>query len=736
MLERDKNFPAILLWSLGNEAGWGPALDAAAALARARDPSRPTHYEGGGSRTAATDVVCPMYARPAQVRALAALSLAEEDRPVILCEYAHSMGNSTGNVDAYWAAFEEAPGAQGGFVWDWVDQALIRRAEVAVPDLERLEFAAAAGAGAAAAGAADAYAFSPPPTKLEEREYWAYGGDFGDAPHDGQFVCNGLVWPDRAPKPAAAELKHLQAPVGVAWAAGGGALADGGDDQEELAVRLRNKEWFVSTAGVAWAWRALADGAPLAGGWAPLAGAPALAPREEREVPVPGLRAAVAGAIAAGAAELALEVRAALAAPAPWAPAGHVLLEAQLPVAAPPPPPPAGGARCAAPDAVRDAAAPPGLWVVRSAAEDASFAVDLATGDLVSYAVGGVERLAAPLRPCLYRAATDNDRGGAGGTSHAARWHAAGLGRLRARGVRVSGAGAEVEVSFELAPEPEDPAAAGDAAELVKGVGVGEVGGVHWLAQEQPTAPSPPAAAASAATEGAARVRARWALLAGGHLRGAFEVDAAALLPAPRAPGLRASLPRVGVRLGAPARFAAPAWFGAGPHEAYADRRASAPVRRHALPDVAALHVPYVFPGECGGRAGARWVVLSEESGEGLVAAAAGPAGAALQFSASRHGAEALAAARHEHDLAPAPFTHLHLDAAHMGVGGDDSWSPSVHEEYLVPPAAYAFSLVLAPTRAGAGAPAEQAHTAWRAARADADTAAAAGAPPRFGRVG
>jgi beta-galactosidase/beta-glucuronidase len=215
MYERDKNMPAIAIWSLGNEAGYGPALAAMAGWLRARDPSRPVQYEvrhwqggragwcfgkagalaglvrwrrpaqqpppraalvgsqagrpqrpgrlaalntrkhalqplcnrfarkrtqapthpplqGGGSRTPATDIICPMYARIPQLLAgCAQLDAGEDSRPVVLCEYAHSMGNSTGNLADYWAAFEAHRSLQGGFIWDWADQALVKAGQLA-----------------------------------------------------------------------------------------------------------------------------------------------------------------------------------------------------------------------------------------------------------------------------------------------------------------------------------------------------------------------------------------------------------------------------------------------------------------------------------------------------------------------------------------------------------------------------------------------------------------------------
>jgi beta-galactosidase len=187
MVERDKNRPSVILWSLGNESGYGPNHDAAADWARERDPSRPLHYEGaiardwsGGHR--ATDVVCPMYADVDSIEAYARDSA--DPRPLILCEFSHAMGNSNGGLADYYAAFDRHGALQGGFVWEWIDHG-IRVAD------ER------------------------------GREYWAYGGDFGEARHDANFCADGLVWPDRTPHPAMYELKYLAAPVEVSSLGGG-----------------------------------------------------------------------------------------------------------------------------------------------------------------------------------------------------------------------------------------------------------------------------------------------------------------------------------------------------------------------------------------------------------------------------------------------------------------------------------------------------------------------------------
>lgn len=201
MVARDRNHPSIIAWSLGNESGYGAVHDAMAAWVRRSDASRPVHYEGAlefrlDSEAAATDLICPMYT---PVEAIVDWAKKRRgSRPLILCEYAHAMGNSCGGLADYWAAFERYPGLQGGFVWDWLDQGL---------------------------------------REIDERgrEYWAYGGDFGDQPNDGNFCINGLVWPDRTPHPAMWELKKLMQPVAVTGSAA---------DLRRGRVTIHNKQDF------------------------------------------------------------------------------------------------------------------------------------------------------------------------------------------------------------------------------------------------------------------------------------------------------------------------------------------------------------------------------------------------------------------------------------------------------------------------------------------------------------
>ena len=122
MVERDKNHPSVIIWSLGNEAGDGINFEATSAWIHKRDPSRPVHYERAGRRPH-TDIVCPMYAG---IRSIESYGSQPQTRPLILCEYAHAMGNSVGNLQDYWTVIEKYKHLQGGFIWDWVDQGLLK----------------------------------------------------------------------------------------------------------------------------------------------------------------------------------------------------------------------------------------------------------------------------------------------------------------------------------------------------------------------------------------------------------------------------------------------------------------------------------------------------------------------------------------------------------------------------------------------------------------------------------
>ncbi len=286
MVERDKNHPSVIAWSLGNESGYGANHDAMAGWIRHRDPSRPLHYEGavwgweqGPAGAPASDLICPMYAPIDAIVAWAKADAANDRRPLILCEYSHAMGNSNGGLGDYWDAFETCPGLQGGFIWEWCDHGILRQTE-------------------------------------DGRPYMAYGGDFGDTPNDLNFCCDGIVSADREPHPALWEFKTLAQPVGVVW-----------DDAEAGRIAVLNKRDFTSLADLRGAW-SLEIGGRVAGAGAlpPLSAAPG--ERDTVALELPRLTLAEGE-------EAFLMVRFALTDASPYAPAGHEVAWSQLPVALP-----------------------------------------------------------------------------------------------------------------------------------------------------------------------------------------------------------------------------------------------------------------------------------------------------------------------------------------------------------------------------------------------------------------
>ena len=177
MYERDKNHPCIISWSLGNESGNGICYEAAYDWLKAKDSTRPIQYERA-LYDRNTDIVTIMYP---SVDYLSKYAQKQQERPYIMCEYAHAMGNSCGGLQNYWDTIYKYPQLQGGCIWDWVDQGLLTK-------------------------------------DAQGREFYAYGGDFGEnMPSDGNFCINGLVGPDRKPHPQLAEVKAVYQPIDIEY---------------------------------------------------------------------------------------------------------------------------------------------------------------------------------------------------------------------------------------------------------------------------------------------------------------------------------------------------------------------------------------------------------------------------------------------------------------------------------------------------------------------------------------
>uniref|UniRef100_I1MIR4 beta-galactosidase n=1 Tax=Glycine max TaxID=3847 RepID=I1MIR4_SOYBN len=590
MVERDKNHTCIISWSLGNESGFGTNHFALAGWIRGRDSSRVLHYEGGGSRTPCTDIVCPMYMRVWDMVKIS--NDPTETRPLILCEYSHAMGNSNGNLHIYWEAIDNTFGLQGGFIWDWVDQALVKVYE-------------------------------------DGTKHWAYGGEFGDVPNDLNFCLNGLTFPDRTPHPVLHEVKYLYQPTKVAL--------------KEGKLEIKNTHFFQTTEGLEFSWSISADGYNLGSG---ILGLTHIKPQSSYAVdwqsgPWYSLWAS------ADEEELFLTIMAKLLNSTRWVADGDIVSSAQVQLTA---------RRNIIPHWWHSLVAETlGDTIIVKQQDVWDLTLNTKTGLVESWKVRGVHVMKKGILPCFWRAPIDNDKGG-NSASYLSRWKAAGMDCLHF-----------ITESCSVQNITEN-----SVTILVVFVGVtkGEDGSISNQDKSK----------VLYTTE------MTYTIYASGDV-----IIECNMKPNPDLP----PLPRVGIELNVEKSLDQATWYGRGPFECYPDRKAAAQIAVYEH-NVGELHVPYIVPGESSGRADVRWATFRNKNGFGIYASKYGSS-PPMQMSASYYSTLEFDRATHNEELIEGDSIEIHLDHKHMGLGGDDSWSPCVHKQYLIPPVPYSFSVRLCP---------------------------------------
>ena len=376
MVMRDRNHPSIFMWSLGNESGYGCCHVAMAEAMRKLDTSRPIHYERDQWEKEAitADVTSRMYANIPYMKEYAESS---PKKPFFQCEYCHAMGQGPGLLEAYWQTFNAYPQLMGGCIWEWADHGLVK--------------------------------------EENGEKYYAYGGDFGEWPHDGCFCVDALTYPDRTPHTGLMEYKHVLRPVRAALV-----------DEEKGIVSFRNYYAFLSLSHLAGRYAVVAGEKTFAQGEITLN-----TPAGETEETTLNLGAYPAGAK--------LNFLFTLKEDVSWAKAGHVVAQDQLDLSL-------GYAE----PTVRLPRNSMTLEKTHSGCivKGQDFTVSFNREGMSGFTFHGVNLMESGLRPNLWRAPTDNDNGW---PSISKKWEALGLNRLLCRGdafdVSVNDHAAVIEIS-------------------------------------------------------------------------------------------------------------------------------------------------------------------------------------------------------------------------------------------------------------------------------------------------
>jgi beta-galactosidase/beta-glucuronidase len=666
MAERDKNFASVVMWSLGNEAGYGPNLEAMGEAIRTLDHSnRPIHYESkdigigikefqeanvlgkikGGMMLfekmggpANQEIGSTMYPMPDKAQENA---LTDSLRPYIICEYAHAQGNSTGHFKLFWDVFEKNPTMQGGFIWDWVDQGLAKKDE-------------------------------------NGTEFYAYGGDFGDEVGDGNFCINGLVFPDRSPHPALEEIKKVQQFVKF------DAL-----DLNAGNFKVSNRYFHKNLDFAVLRWNLAANGKTIEGGLLNISG---LAPGESKDINIDIDQKAFAKNK-----DYHLTFSLTLKEDSNWAVAGHEIAWEQFTLS----------------NAEKQYIAASGSPIKKVESGDAlifendAFKVtfNTANGLLENYRKSGKLLFTEGPKPNLWRAPTDNDSGNPAipfTVSNAAYWINMGLDKMENQvGTYSISEILDNEIQIKVKGKLKSPATSFAYETVYTLLGNGFIKTEHSIAPSKIFS----AMAKMAFFVGLVgtllmlfvlilirkKVKRKWLKYALMFLPFLLLlISLAAFGYGVKDYFTMKPLAKIGMQMLLPKEAQHMQWYGRGPLENYPDRKSGSRIGLYSS-TVDAQYVPYIKPQENGNKSDVQWVRMSDADANGLRIE-----GKDLNISVHNYSLQNLSEAKHTSDIENSDFVTLNIDHKTSALGGS-SFMYNFMEEYLLKDNSYSYTFWIIP---------------------------------------
>lgn len=567
LVQRDKNHACVVFWSLGNEGGRGRNLIAMADTIKKLDRTRLIYSDTQRDVSAIYD---EGYLHPDTLKRLGERI---KDKPVFMREYAHVMGNSGGNLQEYWDVINADQSLAGAAIWEWVDQGIARKRD----------------------GSPLKYGENPASLQLQDDEYWAYGGDFGDQPNDGNFCIKGLIGSDRVPHPHYYEVQKVYQPVDFL-------LINAGLPK----VRIINRYDFTSLGQIDLVYEYRSNGKSVQTG---TIDGSSILPGQSAEIRIPQLKNDFSNS------EMCLNLYAKLKKATIWAAEGFCVAREQFVLKSYTFP------NITASEKELQTKESDTEVVVQNDGFSASFSK--ITGALLSWKVQQKEFLSGSLAPYFWKPANDNQK--MSGYEHEQRkWKTAAEKRIVEK-YEIAKKGGIVSLRFTM--KLPTIGAAYQLDYQLNGEGKIQVNAVY-----QPSCDTIPL------------------------------------------------IPKFGMRMQIPDKFATVDWYGRGPWENYPDRKSGSLIGNYES-KLENFITEYPAPQDNGNRCDVRWFSFSEQNGSSIKFTCLQP----LCFHAWPYTEDDLEKAKHPFDLPKRDFINLNIDLNIHGVGGNDTWGAKTMEKYTVP---------------------------------------------------